>query len=838
MKSYKGDYLNCIAMPLGGIGSGSISIAGNGTIVDAEINNCPNRETACGYTGFAVRAEKDGKTVDSRLLCGDSMSDLRYGYETGKNLLIDGFRHFDKASFDAKFPFAEVHLSDSVFPAEAVIEAYNPFIPSNDKDSSIPAAFFNITLTNTSKEKMTYAVLMNTTNMLKEKAISKYFEKNSLKGITFHSIEKDNTSSKYGNMSMSTDFKDVSYTENSFRGKLFDASGMLGDDISTPGNLKNRSYDEPVQDNTATIAARTELAPGESKTFRFLITWYVPNAECYWNKNEGDDYRNYYSTIFKSSEDVSSYCFDNWERLYTQTKLFADALHTSSMPQDVIDAVSGNLAILKSTTCLRTEDGSLWSWEGVFKTYGSCYGSCQHVYNYAYATAFLFPKLEKGLRDNEMKYNLEENGNMNFRTPLLKKSIPWRSCVDGQMGFVIKCYREWKLSGDNDWLKKHWNDIKKCLSYAWSKENTDCWDPEKSGVISGRQHHTLDVELFGVHSWLTGMYHAALAAAAEMADFIGENELSEEYRHILKCGQKLLDEKTFNGEYFVQLLDIENKQAITDLIKQNKYNTNAWGDEDSSFYWLDDFNQAKYQIENGCEIDQVLADWHADINGLPHVFNQDHRKNALESIYKYNFYNMHDLDNTCRVFACNDEKGVIMCSWPEHVRKPKIPIPYAGECMSGFEYAVAANMLQCGMEDKALEIVHEIRRRYDGKRRNPFSEVECGASYGRAMASYSFLLIYSGFKFDLPNKALGFKPLKNGKYFWSADGAWGTFECDDGKQTFKVDDGRLELEHFITDLKEIKNVSVNGKETAFSTDFGMISSSLKLKAGDVLVLSV
>lgn len=69
MKSYKGDYLNHISLPLGGIGAGSISIAGNGMLVDPEINNRPNREACCGYSGFAVKAEKNGKLVDCRLLC-------------------------------------------------------------------------------------------------------------------------------------------------------------------------------------------------------------------------------------------------------------------------------------------------------------------------------------------------------------------------------------------------------------------------------------------------------------------------------------------------------------------------------------------------------------------------------------------------------------------------------------------------------------------------------------------------------------------------------------------------------------------------------------------------
>lgn len=180
MKKYINDYLNQIAFPLGGIGAGSISIAGNGILVDPEINNRPNRMSYCGYSGLAVRAEKDGKTVDCRLLCGDSYINQRDPFGSG-NSFYAGFRHFSDVCFSSEFPFAKIELSDSVFPADAVINAFNPFIPSNDKDSSLPAAFFSITLKNTSKDTMTFSVFQNMTNVLEVQGKHQYFEKTELK---------------------------------------------------------------------------------------------------------------------------------------------------------------------------------------------------------------------------------------------------------------------------------------------------------------------------------------------------------------------------------------------------------------------------------------------------------------------------------------------------------------------------------------------------------------------------------------------------------------------------------------------------------------------------------
>lgn len=835
MKIYKNDELNNIAFPLGGIGSGSISIAGNGQLVDPEINNRPNREAECGYTGFAVKAECNGEVVDCRLLNGDRTKDLsgtiRGAYGLGDDFFA-GFRHFGKVEFKAAFPFAVLNFSDSVFPATVTMEAFNPFIPSNDKDSSLPVAMFNITLQSTAAKKMTFRVLQNVTNLLTSFGPNLYSERGPLKCITLNGAGKRRNSAKYGNMTAATNEAETSHTDYWFRGGWFDRPTMFMNALTAPGPLKNRVYNEPHPqgwNDSASLEAGVTLAPGESHTFRFLLSWYVPTAHIYWRKGKATYYKNYYSTLFKNSGEVADYCFKHWDRLYAESQRFANALQGSSLPPEVQDAINGNLAILKSSTCLRLEDGSFWAWEGVKRRDGSCEGTCQHVWNYAYAMPFLFPQMERRLRTNELDYNLEKSGMMHFRMDINRQGY-WggRSCVDGQMGTVIKCYREWKLSGDDGWLRQSWPKIKLCLEYAWSAENFDRWDPEKTGLITGRQHHTLDVELFGVYAWLTGMYHAALLAGAEMAEFLGENEAAAEYRRLFEKGQKQLDEKTFNGEYYIQLLKVAEKSKIRAL---------THNESDFSYYWDEESQQAKYQIENGCEIDQVLADWHADLVGLPNVFVPAHRKAALQAIYQYNFKKMHDLLNPCRVFACNDEKGVVMCQWPKQVQKPQIPVPYSEECMSGFEYAVAANMLQCGMEKQALEIVRAIRMRYDGKRRNPFAELECGASYSRAMASYSFLLIYSGFQYNLSQKAMGFKPLKNGQYFWSVDGAWGTVRCEEKQWELAVEYGALELSCFVTALIEVQQVLCNQQKIAFSRQGDSIHLNQKLTAGDVLVFA-
>src|SRR5690606_7784572 len=131
-----------------------------------------------------------------------------------------------------------------------------------------------------------------------------------------------------------------------------------------------------------------------------------------------------------------------------------------------------------------------------------------------------------------------------------------------QFGGVMKSYRDWKISGDDAWLRGLWPAIKASLEFAWSPANIDRWDTEKTGVLWGRQHHTLDMELFGPNSWLTSIYLGALKAAAEMAAAMGEPACAAEYAAIFARGKAWVDANLFNGDYYLQRIDLNDRTII------------------------------------------------------------------------------------------------------------------------------------------------------------------------------------------------------------------------------------------------------------------------------------
>jgi len=544
----------------------------------------------------------------------------------------------------------------------------------------------------------------------------------------------------------------------------------------------------------------------------------VPNTNEHLNKyddlSEKDCWKNYYATIFRDSVESGVYSLENWDYLYSKTLEFKNELFSSTIEDVIKDAVSSTLSVLKSSTVMRLENGEFYGFEGCHTHAGSCRGTCQHVYNYAYALCFLFPDLERSIRELEFKYEVNEFGGSFFRLglPLGTESIEKRSCVDGQMGMVIKTYREWKISGDDEWLKSVWEQVKKVLEYAWHPQNPHRWDLDKDGVMEGRQHHTLDTELFGPSSWLQGFYLAALKAASEMAESMGEPEKAKEYKKIYEKGKKWTKENLFNGEYFIHKINLKDK-SITDSF------------ECSDIYWDDELGEITKQIANGSSIDQLTGQWHATLCNLGNIFDEEQIKTALTNMYKYNFKeSMNEVVNFGRIFALNDEKGAIICDYPEGVVPPRMPIGYCEECMTGFEYQFAGMLMSRGFIDEGLNVVSAVRDRYDGKKRNPWNEMECGSNYARSMASFALLPIISGFTYDLPLFSIGFNPIYNTdgfKCIWSLGTGWGNIEINNKNVRLNIKSGTLLLSQiYLPFIQNAEQLKIDGKELTFEIKNG------------------
>lgn len=818
---YTGKQLKEIVFPLGGIGTGSIGLAGNGSFVDWEIFNRPNKGSINAYSCFAIKAEYPDGKCQTKILQGDWIKDFvgqysksRFnGYGFGPNgATMCSFPHFKKVKFDGKFPIAALTFEDDHFPAKVTMKAFNPFIPLDADNSSIPAAFFEIKIKSLA-DNVKFTLIFSVCNPF-ECSENQKLQSSRYTAVKLLYSGKETTDKEYGDLTVAVDCKNGICQEYWYRGGWQDKVTTFWRELYE-GTLENRHYDQAAKGDVCSVGTSAIIGNSHSQSFRFVLTWNIPNNYNYWDPckdAQGEDilWKNYYATLFADSEASCYYCLNNWDMLYRKTNRFCTSLHSSTLDKAVIDAVSSTISVLKSPTVLRLEDGTFYGWEGVHELAGSCEGTCTHVWSYAYALCFLFPELERSLRNTEFQYDTDEHGRMYFRTalPLGRGYVVQPPCVDGQMATVIKIYRDWKITGNSQWIKDNWNNIKKILEFAWSENNPYEWDKDKDGVLEGRQHHTLDMELFGPSSWLQGMYLAALKAAAEMAEFLGDTDKKAEYTCLFEKGYAWTKENLFNGAYLYHKVDLKNKDYTEHF--------------ECPIYWNEEKGELKYQIGDGCEIDQMLGQWHANICGLGDIFDRKQRQTALRSMLKNNFKSsLRDFANMWRVFALNDEGGTVMCDYPDGSEKPIIPIPYCEECMTGFEYAFAGLLISEGLIDEGLTVIRAVRNRYDGEKRNPWNEIECGSNYARPMSSFALLPIFSGFEFDVPKKHIGFSPVISGDFrcMWNLGTGWGDFIKTEKEYRIVIASGTLELKSIVLKgIGSVKNICVDGKHIPFTQD--------------------
>ncbi|MFQ3587632.1 MAG: GH116 family glycosyl hydrolase, partial [Fimbriimonadaceae bacterium] len=445
--------------------------------------------------------------------------------------------------------------------------------------------------------------------------------------------------------------------------------------------------------------------------------------------------------------DVATEFLSRRVELTDRTLAFEHALHSTTLPPEVVESVASTASILRTPTVDRLEDGTLWAWEGCHIDSGCCPGSCSHVWNYAVAHAHLFPDLQASMLDSHFEFGfncgpLGEKGGMNFRlmVPLAQGSLPWHIASDGQMGLIVQAYRDWRMSGDRKALERRWPAMKRALSYAWV-----AWDTDRDGLVDGDQHNTYDINFQGPNPLSQFFYLAALRAGEEAARVVGDEAFAAECGNLFESGRNRTVERLWNGEYFQQDCDVLGPDA------------------------------PKYQHGSGCLSDQVFGQQAATLAGLGDLVPPEFVRSSLQAIFRHNFRDpIGDHPNLQRVFALSDESGLLLCSWPKGGR-PRFPFVYSDEVWTGVEYQVATHLALVGLETEAITLAAAVRRRYDGRRRNPYNEVECGSHYARALASYGLLVALSGIRIDLAaNEIRVSRRALPGRYLFSCPAAWGT----------------------------------------------------------------
>ncbi|MCP4256476.1 MAG: hypothetical protein GY774_02990 [Planctomycetes bacterium] len=794
---YEGAYLNRVAFPIGGIGAGMVCLEGTGAISHVSVRNTMQVfNEPCSFAAICIKgANKNvAKVLEGPVPAWKVFGSPNTGNGAARTSF--GLPRFDEASFLARFPFGIVTLKDREIPLQIKVTGWSPFVPGDPDNASLPVGALEYSFRNNSNETIDAVFSYNTKNFM---AIGG--KGNTIlpirNGFVLSQEAAEKNPENKGSFALFVDDNNVVVDHCWFKGGWWDSLTLAWKNIQEARLLKN----PPVEGACpgASLFVPFKLKPGQEKTVRLMFAWYVPNTNMRLGKDAPEDpeceddecdchgnYVPWYAGRFKDIRDVARYWRRNYNDLRRKTSLFTDTFYDSTLPAEVIEAVAANLTILKSPTVLRQKNGRLWCFEGCSDNRGCCHGSCTHVWNYAQAIPHLFPSLERTLRETEFTQSQDERGHQIFRTALpIRPTIhDYHAASDGQLGGIMKVYREWRISGDTLWLKELWPKVKISLNYC-----INTWDPRGTGVLEEPHHNTYDIEYWGPDGHCSSFYLGALAGAIEMGTAMDEDV--SRYRELLVKGKKFLETELFNGEYFYQKIQTEDLNA-----KFNPLKSAQNGPGYNHIVNMLNTQGPKYQYGTGCLSDGVLGFWIARTAGLGEIVNAEKVKSHLIAVHKYNLkHDLSDHPNPQRpAFALGKDGGLLLCTWPRG-GELSIPFVYSDEVWTGIEYQVASHLMLEGEVREGLEVVRVCRDRYDGRIRNPFNEYECGHWYARALSSYGLLQGLTGLRYDAIDKTLYIdsKIGDNFRSFISTESGFGTAGLKDGKPFVDIKSGELDI---------------------------------------------
>ncbi|MCY2994260.1 MAG: GH116 family glycosyl-hydrolase [Planctomycetota bacterium] len=194
------------------------------------------------------------------------------------------------------------------------------------------------------------------------------------------------------------------------------SKGQAAESVSKSGETVNGALGVPFT-----------LPPGEQKTVTFAIIWHFPNVQRFQHSG------NLYSRHWLDALAVGRYVAEHAQALWDRTRLCHETIYQSNLPEEFLDAMTSQIAILRGPTCFWSEDGYFGGFEG---SYGCCPLNCTHVWNYAQSHARLFPEVGHNMRISDFVTFLHESGETSHRQHSRHTAF-----IDGHCACIEAAYR-------------------------------------------------------------------------------------------------------------------------------------------------------------------------------------------------------------------------------------------------------------------------------------------------------------------------------------------------------------------------------------------------------------
>lgn len=541
-----------LGVMLCGFGTGGIELGSDGAFHHASHlhNRFPEVQQDWTEPGsfFAVWA-RDSQGTYCKMLQADS------NYQVAQ---------ISDLTYRGHFPFVDIEYCDPDLPVQVSLEAFSPIIPYDLKNSAIPAAIFTFTIENPSENAVEAAVAFSWTN---DVGLTSTFK-------CHDNFNEPKSADDLVGIAMRTKRRDLAADDHYAFVALDDGTAKITRLVGWSGGGKGDEFWQPFSESgelpekqapgdkgkgpeavwqtdgtyvlagggtTGSLAAKVELAPGESKQVRFLLAWYMPNHYDRGNMFRGHIYTNW----FQDAWEIAEYVRNRMEYLHSKSLEWQGMIYDSSLPDWLKETLVNNLYILPRATWW-TKDDTMMTYEALTCT--AAWPPVLWFYN-CHPMVQLFPELSVKLQEMCSRYQLESGelpqycGQDSLDQPIYTNFRPQNS-----YSYAVAVYMDYLWIGGKELLEKTYESAKKAIQFTMTLDTDEDCLPN----VNGAHDQAWDTwPMFGSAVYVCQFWLVALRAGIEMARVMGDKEFEKECQEWYDKALKNYEEQLWNGEYYV-----------------------------------------------------------------------------------------------------------------------------------------------------------------------------------------------------------------------------------------------------------------------------------------------
>lgn len=711
-------------------------------------------------------------------------------------------RSMEAIDYEVEFPFARLTYRDPEFPLTVTLRAWFPFVPRDDKASSLPGFYLDYAVVNASREPLHVSLvwqMVNFSGFAAEKNTQRHTRSSHHQATLLHlegSLADPTHDSSGGKVMWANPLpgqKLTSVAANPYMQNLIwsvHRTGGLAGPLLPPRLLREEMVETPRTNapNKGWLCLEEDLAPGQGTSFQLGLAWYFPNHRSPEKVLLGHVYENW----FANAVEVAAHLIDHRETYLAASQLLPDLVMRSSLPEALRISLLDQLNTL-TTNGQFTRAGHYGIQEGQ-----GCAGyNTVDVDHYSsYALALLQPRLREVIDDLNTSLIHPKNGKVrhaighSLALPQIDENSTreynrWDVCCQ----HCLMVYRDARWSGNGDLLRRNWPSMKRAMDLVASMDFYQMHLPYTEGGIT-YDHWRMK----GVVAYMAGVYLAALRAMTDAALWLGDNDYAELSYQRFRDGAASFEKHFWLGDRYAVFYRRYPRGVSGEYVHEGHEGhldpqcPAFTGTEPDAL-----FDESK---DPGVMTDLLNGEATAAVMGLGGFLDPARVKAQLRLILAKN----EQPENRC----------VVNGSYPDERFLDEWPFMQWQTPWTGTEYFLALQLYCAGLVKDGDRVIDNVLRRHlrEGVR---FDHGECNNHYARPLCLWGAYAARLGLDYDGYRGILRFHPADGSPAYSGllATGCllgWLEYKATTRKTTatLEVRDGHLRLQQWHLPIRKTK----------------------------------